>query len=165
MKKWIWIWLPVIVIAGLIFYSSSQPYEKQNVQPEIEKYVNLNKVEKSFEDVKTNYAGSEISMERLGPASFIEFYLRKTAHFTVFFVLSFFLVRAFKWTGLSAFRSFTRALLLASIYAALDETHQMFTSNRSPHFEDVILDIIGAIAGAAVGSIIFQKRQTSHKEL
>jgi VanZ family protein len=162
-------WIPVLLIAIGVFYSSSQPYEKQDVRPEIGKYVDLEKVEKNFSDVKLNYAGSEVSVEERGTASFVEFFIRKGAHFTVFFALGFFAFRAIRLNGNNTIKSAIIALFLITSYAAFDETHQNFTENRTPHVEDVMIDIAGGITAIALASIIYRnppvKKKTSFRNV
>jgi VanZ family protein len=161
-------WIPVLLIAIGVFYSSSQPYEKQDVRPEIGKYVNLEKVEKNFSDVKLNYAGSEVSVETRGAASFVEFFIRKGAHFTVFFALGFFAFRAMRLTRYNTIKSAIIALFLVASYAAFDETHQNFTENRTPHMEDVLIDISGGATAILLASIIYRNRpikKTSYRNV
>ena len=40
--------------------------------------------------------------------------------------------------------------LSATGYAALDEFHQMLTGGRTPLFQDVILDSLGALTGVLI---------------
>jgi VanZ family protein len=151
-------WIPVLLIVIGVFYSSSQPYQKQDVRPEIGKYVDLEKVEENFRDVKLNYAGSEISVEARGAASFVEFFIRKGAHFTVFFALGFFAFRAIRLNGYQTMKAAIITLMLVSSYAAFDETHQNFTENRTPHVEDVLIDISGGVTAILLASLIHRNR-------
>lgn len=151
-------WIPVLLIAIGVFYSSSQPYEKQDVRSEIGKYVDLERVEENFKDVKLNYAGSEVSVESKGAASFVEFFIRKGAHFTVFFALGFFAFRAIRLNGMNTIKSAIFSLFLVASYAAFDETHQNFTENRTPHVEDVVIDISGGTTAILLASMIYRNR-------
>ncbi|MGM0805741.1 MAG: VanZ family protein [Bacillota bacterium] len=165
--KW-YHWFPVLLIVLGIFYSSSQPYQKQDVRPEIGKYINLDKVEENFGDVKINYAGSEVSVDARGPASFVEFFIRKGAHFTVFFALGFFAFRAIRVSGHTTFKSAIIALVIVAGYAAFDETHQNFTENRTPHVEDVLIDITGGSTAILLASFIYRNRpikKTSYRNV
>ncbi len=79
----------------------------------------------------------------------IHFFVRKTAHFGSYGLLSalaFFSWRAtlpalprwtFRWTSL--------ALLLTLMAASLDEFHQTFVASRTGSLRDVVLDLTGAI--------------------
>ncbi|MCM3718524.1 VanZ family protein [Fictibacillus phosphorivorans] len=164
MRKYkIYQWIPVLLIVIGVFYSSSQPYQKQDVRPEIGKYVDLEKVEQNFSGVKLKYAGSEVSVEAKGPASFIEFFIRKGAHFSVFFALGFFAFRAIRLNGSDTIKSAIIAFALVAGYATFDETHQNFTENRSPHVEDVMIDITGGITAIVLASLIYRNRPIKKK--
>lgn len=162
-KYKIYQWIPVLLIVIGVFYSSSQPYQKQDVRPEIGKYVDLEKVEQNFSGVKLKYAGSEVSVEAKGPASFIEFFIRKGAHFSVFFALGFFAFRAIRLNGSDTIKSAIIAFALVAGYATFDETHQNFTENRSPHVEDVMIDITGGITAIVLASLIYRNRPIKKK--
>lgn len=155
LKKIIIYWLPLILWAAIIFGFSSQPYEKQDLRPFIEKHIDQEKMEQQLDDVKINYAGKEISVNTIGVAGFIEFFIRKGAHITEYLILGFLIYRAFWSTRLSEVKVLVFSILFAIIYAASDEFHQMFTSNRTPHLEDVILDSIGAIIGITLAMIVY----------
>ncbi len=78
---------------------------------------------------------------------FLEFFIRKGAHFGTYFLSGSFLYLGIKdrmnvkW--LAAF-----LCVLASLgYAATDEFHQMITGDRTPLFQDVMLDGTGALCG------------------
>jgi VanZ family protein len=46
------------------------------------------------------------------------------------------------------------SVVMASIYAVMDEFHQRFTPGRSPSVEDVIVDTIGAAAGVGIWPLL-----------
>ena len=73
--------------------------------------------------------------------------LRKAAHITEYFILTFLLYRAFK--GSFNFSSFYLSLWtfsLSFLYAVSDEIHQAFVPTRDPSAKDVFIDTIGIIA-------------------
>ena len=75
-----------------------------------------------------------------------DFLLRKIAHVTEFFILSYLLYRAFA-TSFSLKRTalfLCRGLCL--LYAISDELHQSFVPTRSPAFIDVMIDSLGFFA-------------------
>ena len=53
------------------------------------------------------------------------------------------------------------AIISCIIFAILDETHQIFTSGRTPQVLDTIIDSVGA----ATGIIIISKLQEKKKGL
>ncbi len=156
MKKWMAYWLPVIVWAGVIFYSSSQPYKKQDLKPTLTEYLPLHMIDSAFSWVKFDYAGDEVSIQHLGAADFVQFFIRKFAHFSVYFILAFLLYRAIR-QYLREGAAFILSLLITVLYAASDEFHQHFTGGRSPHVEDVILDSVGGLIGLILAFFIYKK--------
>jgi len=72
--------------------------------------------------------------------------LRKAAHITEYFILTFLLYRAFKGSfNLSSFYLFLWSLSLPFLYAVSDEIHQAFVPVRSGSPKDVFIDTIGII--------------------
>jgi VanZ family protein len=157
MKKLLNYWLPVLIWAGMIFYASSQPYEKQDLRPTISDRIDLKLVEEIFSSITLYYAGSEISIDALGPAHFIEFFIRKGAHFFVYFGLAFLIYRALSTSILNNRLTFFSSLALTVLYAISDEIHQGYTPNRSPHWEDVMIDSVGGLIGITLAWLIYRK--------
>jgi VanZ family protein len=107
---------------------------------------------------------SHISFDWDGPVSiaakgyykFIEFFIRKFAHFSSFgllglsiwFILQFF-TKLPKWHGLLA-------VAITAGFACLDEFHQSLTPGRTPLIQDVILDTIGATVFVGIGYLIYR---------
>lgn len=135
------------VMMGVLFYSSSQTYEQQSQIGLLSNLLKNEPFKAQLSGVSFIYAGSEVSIEKSGYFSFIEFFIRKGAHFGTYLILgsSFFLglIPQMKNFLLVAFFSW----LSATGYAALDEFHQMLTGGRTPLFQDVILDSLGALTG------------------
>ncbi|WP_257350233.1 VanZ family protein [Pseudalkalibacillus decolorationis] len=156
MKKFILYWLPVLIWVGIIFYSSSQPYQEQDIKPFLSDQIPLDWVSGLFGNLEFDYAGEEVSVDQLGEAGFVEFFLRKLAHLSVYFILFLLIYRAIFCTTKIKYIK-TTALLLSFIYAASDEFHQGFTANRSPYTEDVLLDTVGIIIGALNANLLVQK--------
>lgn len=81
----------------------------------------------------------------------LEFFVRKTAHFTLYALLgltSSFAVRA---NGKkAALKIFAAAVIFSMLYAVSDELHQVFVGGRTPKVLDVFIDTCGAAAGAGV---------------
>ncbi|WP_339101635.1 VanZ family protein [Candidatus Enterococcus clewellii] len=142
------------IIMGILFYSSSQTYEEQSQIDLLRRLL----VDEPFKDrlsgVSFVYASQEVSIQASGYFSFIEFFIRKGAHFGTYFLLagSWFLglKPRINQLGLTAVVSW----LAATGYAALDELHQMFTGGRSPLFQDIALDSIGALTAVVLCLLI-----------
>lgn len=136
--------LALIIMAGL-FYSSSQTYETQSQIGLLERVLENEPFKENFNDVSFQYADDVVSIEEKGYFSFVEFFIRKLAHFGTYFLLStsFFLslLPKLKGAGFAAFFSW----LSATGYAGMDEFHQMLTQDRTPLFQDVMLDSLGAL--------------------
>jgi VanZ family protein len=85
----------------------------------------------------------------------IHHYIRKTAHFVEYFVLSLLILRAIR-SGRQATRL---AWALAAIgivagYASIDEFHQSFVPGRTPAIADVLLDTTGGIAAQVLAGLV-----------
>ncbi|WP_408007902.1 VanZ family protein [Pseudalkalibacillus sp. A8] len=158
MKKLLLYWGPVLIWMGMIFYSSSQPYSDQDIKPLFLDTLELGWVTTYFSELAFNYAGEEVSVKLLGEAGYIEFFIRKGAHVTVYLILAFLIYRALRITIKTRKPIIFYSWLLTSIYAASDEIHQGFTVQRSPHVEDVILDSFGAILGVLLAHHLIYKK-------
>ncbi len=79
--------------------------------------------------------------------------LRKIAHFTIYLILGVSLVFAFKSLKPKQFPEFKPliiSLVIATIYAMLDEYHQSFIPGRDGNPADILIDSLGALAGICV---------------
>ncbi len=88
--------------------------------------------------------------ENLPPAEQAEFldsfhlFIRKTAHFSIYFLLGLFSFPAFGTYPLSRKKQAVCSVLLCLVYACSDEVHQSFVAGRGPSLTDVLLDTAGA---------------------
>lgn len=159
--------LLALIIMAVLFYSSSQPYGEQSLTGLLDDILAKEPLKDLLSLIQFNYAGDEVSIATQGYSSFIEFFIRKLAHFGSYFLLGlcWFLGLKNKMTsiGLSAFVSW----LLAAGYAAFDELHQSITPNRTPLMEDVILDATGALTSIflAVVFFLFYYKKKKNKSL
>jgi VanZ family protein len=80
---------------------------------------------------------------------FLHSVIRKSAHFTVYGILSGLFFRAFRGTHPSSRRwqiSWAAfALGISLLVASADEFHQLFTPGRTGTWKDVFLDMVGAM--------------------
>lgn len=86
------------------------------------------------------------------------YFLRKTAHFTIYFILGILLISLVsEYTSIN-YKSFLIALLIAFLYALSDEVHQLYVPGRSGQFSDVLLDSFGSLVGISVYFLIYKLR-------
>lgn len=78
----------------------------------------------------------------------IEYYVRKTAHFTVFAALGLSLITAIKSNfGVRNKKAIFLTEAICILYAVSDEFHQSFVGGRTMKFTDVLIDSAGALTG------------------
>ena len=150
-KKIIYRLILLLLVVGVVFYSSSQPYTEQNIQPLLSENLKLpDSVVALLSKISFTYAGVEISVEALGLPGFIEFFIRKGAHFSVYFVMAFILASIVRVWVQRAVKVTAITMGIVFLYACSDERHQSFTGNRTPLLHDVMIDTVGGLAGIGV---------------
>jgi len=153
-KFLIWLLLTIICM-GFIFYKSSQPYYEQDLRPKLAAHL-PDKLVQSLPNVDFYYNDQLVTSKQ--PYDFIEFFIRKGAHVSIFAVLTFLSIQtllALKWRRVSAIAG---GAAIALLYAMSDEWHQTFVVNRTGQAIDVGIDSIGialvvlfyVIAGAII---------------
>lgn len=145
MRSWLGAWWPALAWAGFIFVMSTDSFSAQHTlwffAPVIRWFA-----------PSLNHAQIEL----------IHHYIRKTAHFTEYFVFCSLIYRGirgahrgWRWTwGLAA-------LAVAAGYSALDEIHQAFVSSREARISDSLLDSSGAFFAILVLWLWFRRRSTA----
>ncbi|MDC2866175.1 VanZ family protein [Bacillus sp. BP-3] len=159
-RKWLF-WIPVLIWMGIIFYSSSQTYQEQDIRPDITKYVNVEFVKEHFSWVSIDYGGgTPVSIVNKGVDGFLEFFIRKGAHFIVFGILGALSYFALLKCGFKRKKAFWLALLLVAMYAGMDEMHQAFTGDRTPMWQDSVLDTCGGITGIFISNFVWKRKRS-----
>lgn len=75
-----------------------------------------------------------------------DFFLRKIAHITEYFILTFLLYRAFSGSfKLNRIRIFMYPAVFSFLYAASDEIHQYFVWGRNCSLVDLLIDSLGIV--------------------
>ena len=104
-----------------------------------------------------------ISEETVGR---VQFFVRKTAHFSEYALLALLLWRARRrpaWADPRpwSWREARFILVAAALFAASDEFHQSFVPGREGQVTDVLLDTLGAAGGMAVAwaGVTLRRRQ------
>lgn len=154
-----------ILIMGLLFYSSSQPYQNQDVSPLLEKILFFKPFENELRTLSFEYGQSTISIFELGYFKFVEFFIRKLAHFSSFLFLAYFWIYGLSGYMKQKKMAIVVGLLIAIGYAGFDEFHQSLTPMRTPLLEDVLLDSSGSFTGAGLFLIknLFLNKKTFSK--
>ncbi len=132
--------LPAILMMYVIYSFSAQTGE---VSGDLSYKVSYQIVETKNELLNENKSYSELDYA----ASSIEYYVRKAAHMTEYFLLAIaisFPLYVYRVRGIWL-------MLLAGIicvgFAGFDEYHQSFVAGRGPSIKDVGIDSIGALVG------------------
>lgn len=143
-----------IFLMFVLFLSSAQTYEQQTTIPLLQRVLKDEPLKITLDHISFRYAGSQVSIQQAGYFNFIEFFIRKGAHFGFYFILGgswfFGLQPRLQNIYLSGFVSW----LAATGYAGLDEFHQMLTEDRTPLFQDVMLDSSGAVTACILAIIV-----------
>ena len=84
----------------------------------------------------------------------IHYYIRKTAHFTEYFILAVAISLPLYVYGIRGIWLMLTALILCVGFACLDEYHQLFVSGRGASKKDVLIDSFGSLAGILCTRII-----------
>lgn len=140
-KRLILGWICLLLWIGLIFYMSNQPGDVSSKQSGL--------VLKLFQAI-----GIDLNNE-LG--EFATFIVRKTAHFTEYFILYMLTVNVMKY-----YFNINKAILYAFVfsffYACTDEIHQYFIPGRAMAFKDVLIDSSGALLSMIITKLNFKKK-------
>jgi VanZ family protein len=122
-------WAPPIIWMSMIFWFSTDLFSGDNTGSLLWKVVSF------------IYPG--VTQELFDS---IHFYVRKAGHLTEYAVLALLLFRAFRSGAQARWRRWwaLSSLLVAFLYASLDEYHQTFTRHRTASVYDSLIDTSGA---------------------
>ena len=128
-------WLPAIVWMACIFSASTGAMSAAHTSLFVEPFL--------------RWLIPGISQQKLDSLHFL---IRKGAHLSEYALLAIFLRHALRRTpvlfgGRGYWKPMGVALILAALYAALDEIHQAFVPSRIGSVVDVLIDTGGAICG------------------
>lgn len=151
------------IVFAILFYSSSQTYEQQSQVSLLSKILANEPFKEKLSGINFSYAGNEVSIATKGYFSFVEFFIRKGAHFGTYFILGVMLFLGLNKRMKGFFILSLVSWLTATGYAGLDEFHQMLTGDRTPLIEDVMLDSVGALTGVVLCLLIFMLKELKSK--
>lgn len=156
-KDNIYLAIPFIIMI-LLFWSSSMSYETQSLESPLEQILAGRPFERFLSLFEFTYADSVVSVSSSGYVSFVEFFIRKAAHFFSFFFLGFFWVLGLRKRMRDEWLVVVISILLCIGYATFDEFRQVFHPGRSGIMEDVILDTAGAVVGVGTAWFLSKKK-------
>lgn len=84
----------------------------------------------------------------------IHYYIRKTAHFTEYFILAVAISLPLYVYGIRGIWLMLTSLILCVGFACLDEYHQLFVSGRGASKKDVLIDSFGSLSGIVFTRIV-----------
>jgi VanZ family protein len=142
---WLRAWWPALLWAGVIFTMSTDTFSAEHTASVFEPILRW-MVHSLTED----------------QFSRIHYFIRKSAHFTEYFVFCLLLYRGvrgerkgWRWTWGAA------ALFCAAGYSVLDEIHQAFVASRTASPYDSLLDATGAFAAFSALWMWFRGRRSA----
>ena len=83
-------------------------------------------------------------------------FVRKSAHFTLYFILGLLVISFLKEFGLSR-KSIIISISVVLLYAVSDEIHQTFIPGRSGEVLDVLIDTIGGSLSTLLYYLIYRR--------
>ncbi len=148
--------------AAVIFYTSSQSSSDQDVKPMMGDVIAVEWMRPLVSWISFSYHGRERSVAELGLEPFLEFMIRKSAHFGVYFLLALLIYWAISKTVSIRKRNLVIMTFLLTVhFATVDELNQSFTPERTPYIFDVLIDAAGALAAllCVIGWSFWKKRR------
>lgn len=139
--------VPAIIMMCLIFSFSEQDgatSSQLSYQVGVKVYTVANKA--------LDKGWSQKKIEQLSKST--QFYIRKTAHFTEYFLLAVSVAFPLYVFGIRGIWLVLLAGGFCIAFAGLDEFHQSFTVGRSPQKRDVFIDSCGVLLGVIVTRIV-----------
>ena len=119
----------------LIFLFSSDNSNKSSSKSD-QLIINFNKV------VLRNDLSKKEEKKLVDKYSFL---VRKTAHFTLYFILGFLVILYILEYIPISFKSLLIVIIIVFLYAVSDEVHQLFVSGRSCEIRDIFIDTLGGM--------------------
>lgn len=143
------LWLTAVLLF-ILFVSSSMTYKEQTTVPLMERLLQSEPFKPFLSTIHFDYAGETQSVAEVGYFKFVEFFIRKGAHVTIFFLLGLGLTQGTFMYQKNRWLHWPLVTLSCTGIAAFDEFHQMLTGGRTPLFQDVMLDTVAAAIAVTV---------------
>lgn len=142
-------WLLVIIWMFVIYYFSNMNGDASSNASNGTIYFIINFIDNLF---NLNIDVENVTEILNGP-------IRKLAHFTVYFILSIFILIALSNHKIKLSKKIIITTLICFIYACTDEIHQLMVADRSGKFLDVLIDTSGCLLNMII--YYFRKRKIS----
>lgn len=153
------VYLAIPFIMMLILYgSSSMTYQDQSVTSNLAVVLKAKPFENLLSSMQFTYGEQLISIQQLGYFEFVEFFIRKGAHFFSYFIIGFFWFLGLRKRVRHEWLTILLAVLLSIGYASFDELRQSFNPGRTALMADVILDTAGAIVGILMAKFLVYRK-------
>lgn len=151
--------LILICLLLVLFFSSGQSYDQQSLIPTLQKWLPEKPFESALSVLQIPYWGIIVSVDERGYYYFVEFLVRKAAHFFMFGFLS---IVVYVLLPKHSTRYFT-AVIITALFAIADEFHQSMTIGRTATIQDVYLDTAGAIIVLMLFKVIIALKKPTKK--
>lgn len=135
----------LLMMFGTIFNFSNQNGDKSgSLSREVTETVtkNINSIQKLEQSEKEKVLNK------------IEHYIRKLAHFSLYFTVGVLTISLMSTYDLKNLKRIGISLGISALYAMTDEFHQLFIPNRSASIFDVLIDSSGALTGILITLLI-----------
>lgn len=146
------------VMMFILYGSSSMTYQDQSVTSNLELILRGMPFKNFLSSIEFTYGDQLISIEQIGYFRFIEFFIRKGAHFFSYFVIGFFWFLGLRKRVRHEWLTLLLAVLLSIGYASFDELRQSFNPGRTALMADVLLDTAGAVVGVGMAKFLVYKK-------
>ena len=83
------------------------------------------------------------------------FFIRKTAHFTLYFILGILVYLLINEYNIS--KKIIVSIIICLLYSISDEIHQIFSYERTARLLDILIDTLGSITGIILTQFIIGK--------
>lgn len=133
---------------AFIFYKSGQEYQEQDIKPLLMSLFSEETVLLLLPNIEFTYDGGLVTY--LKPYGMLEFFIRKLAHVTEYFILCALLLQMMFGTAVNRFVAAVVAAQLSVLYAFSDEWHQTMVPNRTGHNIDVVVDSVGVVLAVLI---------------
>lgn len=146
------------IMMFILYQSSSMTYQEQSLTGLIEKLLSKQPFNNFLSSIEFVYGEKIISIQKKGYFVFIEFFIRKVAHFFSYYLIGFFWLLGLRKRVSQKWLVILLSILLTIGYASFDELRQSFNPARTALMADVFLDTAGGIVGIITAKFLSMKK-------